>query len=88
MQEYRNVQDVYASVRQIRDSFLSRGEVDAAKTLDETISSFWTTSSEALGETKLALLRVRPIAEKVLDNETLCLLDRVVDAITKLWKGN
>ncbi len=86
--KYHNVEDVYVVVRQLRDKLLACGEEQAAKELDETMSSFWTTSSAALGEIKFILLKVRPIAEKVLDKETLGLLDSAIKGATKLWNGN
>lgn len=85
--EYHNAEDVYAVARQIRDRLTEHGEKQAAAELDETMTCFWTTASEALGEMKLSLLAVRPTVEKVLDEATLRLLDSAVIGATKLWNG-
>jgi hypothetical protein len=85
--EYHSVEDVYAVARQLRDRLLELGEDRAAKELDDTMTSFWTTGSEALGEIKLSLLQVRPLVEKALGTDAVCLLDSAVNGATRLWNG-
>lgn len=85
--EYHNVEDVYVVARQLRDRLSERGEVQAAKELDEIMTSFWTTASEALGEIKLGLLHVRPTVESKLGKDAANLLDSAVNGATKLWNG-
>ena len=86
--EFHNVEDVYAAARQVRDALLEHGEKGAAAELDETMKTFWTTASEALGEIKLSLLKVRPIVEKVADNNVLSLVDSATAGATKLFEGS
>jgi hypothetical protein len=85
--EYRTVEEVCDVVRQLRDRLLEHSEDQSAKELDDTLTSFWTTSSEMIGEIKLSLLQVRPTVEKELDKDSLELLDAAVIGATKLWNG-
>ena len=85
--EYRTVEDVCNVVRELRNRLAQHGEDQAAKELDDTITSFWTTSSEMIGEIKLSLLQVRPTVENKLGKDSLDLLDTVVVGATKLWNG-
>ena len=85
--EFHNVEDVYAAARQISSMLAEHRENEAATELEETMKTFWTTASEAVGEIKLSLLRVRPIVQKSLNNDTLQLLDSAVSGATKLFNG-
>jgi hypothetical protein len=71
-------------VQGLRDALLQQGEDSATKELDDTITSFWTTSSELLGEIKESLIQVRPIAERQLGEEFLTLLDNAVSGADRL----
>ncbi len=84
---YRNVEDVFAAARKISDELSKCGQVEAAREITGTIESFWTTSSEALGETRLALLKIRPTVERYTESATLKLLDEVVKGADDLWHG-
>ncbi len=83
--EFHNVNDVFAAAQQLRDRLMAQGESRAAKELDDTITCFWTTSSEALGEIKVTLLQVRSTVERTLDKESLALLDSAVNGAARLW---
>ena len=85
--KFHNVEDVYAAARQVRDVLLENGEKGAAAELDGTMKTFWTTASEALGEMKLSLLKVRPIVERATGEKDLSLLDAAVAGATKLFEG-
>ena len=85
--EFHSVEDVYAAARQVRDALLERGEKEAAAELDGTMRTFWTTASEALGEMKLSLLKVRPTVERATGEAILSLLDAAVVGATKLFEG-
>jgi hypothetical protein len=85
--EYHNVEDVYVVARQLCDRLSEGGDVHAAKELDEIMTSFWTTASEALGEIKLGLLHVHPRVESTLGSGAANLLDSAVNGATKLWNG-
>jgi signal transduction histidine kinase len=82
---YNNVEDIFSVVRRLRDRLSENGEKEAAEAINETLTTFWTTASEALGEIKDTLLQVRPTVEKVLGLESTGLLDEVVSGATKLW---
>ena len=85
--EYRTVADVCDVVRQLRDRLLEHGEDQSAKELEDTLTWFWTTSSEMISEIIESLLQVRPTVERELDKDSLELLDAVVIGATRLWNG-
>ena len=86
-QIYCNVEDIYAAIRKISAALTQHEQLDAARELNETINNYWTTSSEALGETRLILLSVRPVVEKYLEAAMLRLLDEAARAANDLWHG-
>ena len=85
--EYQIVESVYKTAREIRDQLAKVSEDDAAKKLSGTMNTFWTKSSEALGEIKLSLLAVRETVEQRLSVETLNLLDIAIKGADELWHG-
>jgi len=84
---YCNVEDVYVASREIAEDLTKCGQVDAAREITETITNFWATSSEALGETRLTLLNLRSTVEKYSEAATLRLLDDAVKGADDLWHG-
>jgi hypothetical protein len=84
---YQNVEDVYKAARKIAEDLQKCGQADAAREITETIGNFWTTSSEALGETRLTLLHLRSIVKEHTGAETLRLLDEATNGADDLWHG-
>ena len=85
---YRNVENVYAAARKIADDLAKYGQEDAAREITTTINNFWTTSSEALGETRLTLLNLRPTVEKYAGAAVPRLLDEAAKDADDLWHGS
>ena len=81
---YRNVEDIYAAARRIRDRLSEQGEEATAAEIEKFMKTFWTTASEALDEMIRCLLMARPTVEKTSDKDTLDLLDSAVAGATKL----
>jgi hypothetical protein len=72
MEELHSVEDVLAAAKDLRDSLNISGHGDAAKSLDNVLNSFWTTTSEflvellnALQEMNIESDRDREISEKI-----------------------
>lgn len=84
---YRSVEDVYVAARTIAQALDMCGQTDAAREIMETITNFWSTSSEALGETRLTLLNFRHAVEMHAGSEMLKLLDEAAKGADDLWHG-
>jgi len=83
--EYNSIKDLFVATRQLRDLLTERGEVQDAQELEDTVTNFWATGGEAIGELKLSLLKVRPIVEHKLAPEALKLWHEIFDGATRLW---
>ena len=60
MQKFHSVQDVLEAVKQMRDGLGVAGHQASAKELDDVLETYFSSSTECLGEIREALNRTRP----------------------------
>lgn len=68
---FSSVEDVFSAARTIADDLSRCGQTDAAREIIETVICCWITSSEALGEMRLTLLKLRPTVKEYAKLTTL-----------------
>lgn len=84
MSRYETVDDVFDVAVQLRDALLQKQQEEAAAELTATLECFWTTGSEALGEMRESLQRVRSAVSEALSARELALLDEAIEGATSL----
>ena len=85
-QKYESVADIFEGITYLRDQLLQAGASDAAAELSEVITSSWATASEAVGESKLSLEKVRPEVDARVPQAS-GLLAELSAAAQRLWDG-
>lgn len=66
---FSSSRDVFDYALYLKDFALASGVTGVGLRLEKYFRSAWTTSSEALGELRIALLEIRPLAAKKLSSE-------------------
>ncbi len=82
--EYESVAEIFQGIASLRDQLLEAGASEATAELSEVIASAWATASEAVGEARLSLERVRPEVAARLPQATELLAD-LIAAAQRLW---
>lgn len=85
--KYDSVAEVFEEVATLRDELQEVGALNAADELSGVIGCAWATASEAVGEARLSLQKVRPEVQENLP-QRVELLDELVSAAQRLWEGD
>ena len=83
---FENEKEIFEFARRLRSAFEEKNCKHEARELSEVTDTFWTTTSEALGEMRVSLKRVRSKVESTFDRDMLAMVDKAIEQIDDAFR--